>query len=372
MSAGSLDTKSVMYKTPPLTSSGHENNMTNEIRTLPCSGSSNALLPLRLQLFQQVLRGTLPIPLWVIRGPPPQVLAGVFECPLCPPTQFPIRPFRIRRQIQHIPRPPPHNLILQLLAYSRAESLDHLKHGAPLSRTEVPGARARVVFAEVVECDKVAAGEVEDVDIVTDGGAVFGGVVCGQFCEHACAIGPSRLGIRGEERNCGPTVAEYEQLVSLADGNLREQGEEVIGHALRVFAHDAARVRAGRVKVAQEGGVPVVAGFGGFFCEEALRVDMVGNEVFDGGFGAAVGVCRADGAVFGDGDHVGEAGCVAVDGGGGGEDDIGDIILGHGGEEVDGTVDIGAPVFEGNFAGFSYCLSSVSVAFKICHKASEK
>ncbi len=42
-----------------------------------------------------------------------------------------------------------------------------------------------MVLAEVVEGDEVAAREVEDVDVVADGGAVFGGVVCGEFCEHA-------------------------------------------------------------------------------------------------------------------------------------------------------------------------------------------
>ena len=228
------------------------------------------------------------------------------------------------------------------------------------------------MFAEVVERNEVPAGEVEDVDVVADGGAVFGGVVCGQFCEHACAIGPSRLGSRGEERNCGPTVAEHEQLVSLADRDLREQGEEVIRYSLGVFAHDAAGVGAGGVEVAEEGGVPVVTGFGFFLCEEALRVDMVGDEIFDGGFGAAIGVGGTDGALFGDGDHVGEAGRVAVDRGGGGEDDVGDIVFGHGGEEVDGAVDIGAPVFEGNFPRFSHCLCSVSVTLERCHKASEE
>ena len=119
-------------------------------------------------------------------------------------------------------------------------------------------------------------------------------------------------------------------------------------------------MRAGGVEVTQEGSVPVVAGLAGSLGEEALGGDVVDDEVFDGGFGAAVGVGWADGAVFGDGDHVREAGGVAVNGRGGGEDDIGDVVLGHGGEEVDGAVDIGAVVFERLFAGFSYCLYSMS------------
>ena len=84
---------------------------------------------------------------------------------------------------------------------------------------------------------------------------------------------------------------------------------------MRVFAHDAAGVRACGVEVAEEGGVPVVAGFPCLFEVVALRFDVVCDAGFDGGLGAAVGVRRADRADFRDGDHVFEAGGVAVDGG---------------------------------------------------------
>ncbi len=135
---------------------------------------------------------------------------------------------------------------------------------------------------------------------------------------------------------------------------------------MRVFAHDATGVRAGRVEVAQQRSVPAVAGFAFFFGVAALGVDVVADEVFHSGFGVAIGVCGADGAFFGDGDHVREAGCVAVDGGGGGEDDVGDVVFGHGGEEVDGAVDVGAVIFEGDFCGFSYRLCNVSVTVETC------
>lgn len=57
------------------------------------------------------------------------------------------------------------------------EGLDHVIDGAALAGAEVPGAHARVVGAKVIEGDQMAAREVEDVDVVADGGAVFGGVV---------------------------------------------------------------------------------------------------------------------------------------------------------------------------------------------------
>lgn len=52
-----------------------------------------------------------------------------------------------------------------------------MEHGAAFAGAEVPGAHARVVCAQVVEGFEVAVGEVEDVDVVADGGAVVGGVV---------------------------------------------------------------------------------------------------------------------------------------------------------------------------------------------------
>lgn len=184
-----------------------------------------------------------------------------------------------------------------------------MENGASLARPEVPGAHAGLVVAEVVEGDEVALCEVEDVDVVADGGAVVGGVVCGQFCEHAFSVRVTNMG------DGAPTVAKDEQLFALPDGHLGEQREEVVRDALGVFAHDAAGVRAGRVEVAQEGGVPVVAGFALFLEVAALGFDVVGDAGFDGGFGAAVGVGWADGAGFGNGYHVVEAGGVAVDGG---------------------------------------------------------
>jgi hypothetical protein len=73
--------------------------------------------------------------------------------------------------------------------------------------------------------------------------------------------------------------------------------------------------------------------------------------------------------VFGDGDHVGEAGCVAVDGGGGGEDDVGDVVLDHGGEQGDGAADVDLIVGKRDLArlanglvGSQYAIGSLSAS----------
>lgn len=151
------------------------------------------------------------------------------------------------------------------------------------------------------------------------------------------------------------TVTEDKQLIALAGGNLSEQGKEVVGDTLGVLAHDTTRVSTGRVEVAQQSAVPLlglglVASLGGVV---ALGVDHVGNGVLNSELGVSVGVCRAERAHFGDGDHVREASGITVDGSGAGEDDVGDVVADHGAQEADGAVDVHMVVVERLLTGFA-------------------
>lgn len=65
-----------------------------------------------------------------------------------------------------------------------AEGLDHVEDGAALPGAEVPGPDAGVLRAKVVEGDEVAFCEVEDVDVVADGGAVLRLVVFAKLVCH--------------------------------------------------------------------------------------------------------------------------------------------------------------------------------------------
>ena len=94
------------------------------------------------------------------------------------PAQLLVRARRVGRQVQHVALPALDDLVGQVAADGVREGLDHVVDGGALAGAQVPGAHAWVVRAEVVEGDEVAAREVEDVDVVADGGAVFGGVVC--------------------------------------------------------------------------------------------------------------------------------------------------------------------------------------------------
>ena len=81
--------------------------------------------------------------------------------------------------------------------------------------------------------------------------------------------------------------------------------------------------------------------------------DEIADTAFDGDFGISVWVRRAQGAAFGDGDHVGEARGVAVDGGRGGEDDVGHGVARHAAQQAEGAVDVGVVVREGDEGGFA-------------------
>lgn len=111
-----------------------------------------------------------------------------------------------------------------------------------------------------------------------------------------------------------------------------------------------------RVKIAKDGGIPVVVSLSFLLQLVALRLDMIGDDRFNGGFGATIGICGTNRAMFWNGDHVGKASCIAIDGSGGGEDNVGNVVLGHGAEKTDSAVDIGAIIFERNLARLADCL----------------
>ena len=107
---------------------------------------------------------------------------------------------------------------------------------------------------------------------------------------------------------------------------------------------------ASRVEISEESGVVLVAALAILLCLVALGVDVVGDHGLDAELGVAVGVGRTKRALFGNGDHVGEAGGIAVDGCGGREDDVGDVVLGHAAQEAERAEDVDAVVLERDLA----------------------
>ena len=114
------------------------------------------------------------------------------------------------------------------------------------------------------------------------------------------------------------------------------------------------------IEIAKQSGVPVVSGFSLLLEIIALGFNVICDTRFDGRLGATVGVRRTNWTVFGNRYHIFEAGSIAVDGSRRGEDNFGDIMTCHGGQEADGAVDISAVVLERDLAGFTNSLKLVS------------
>ena len=151
----------------------------------------------------------------------------------------------------------------------------------------------------------MAAGQIDDVDIVTHAGAVRGGVV----------------------------VAEDMDLFQLADGDLGDVGHQVVGDAVGVLADEAGLVGTDGVEVAQQGDVQL----------RVRLADILQNALGEG-LGGAVGVGGlAHGEVLGDG----HGGRVAVDGGRGAEHEVVAVVAAHHIQNDEGAVQVIVIVLDG-------------------------
>ena len=147
----------------------------------------------------------------------------------------------------------------------------------------------------------VGLGEVEDVDVVADAGAVGGGVVVAEDGESWDFPGDGHEGARDE-----------------------------VGFGFVVFADGGVIGAAAGIEVAEHDVV------------DAAGVDAVEEDAFEHEFAHAVGVdgCLGVGFVHGDEDGV------AVGGAGGGEDELAGVVALHGFEQRERGGEVVAVVFE--------------------------
>ena len=132
---------------------------------------------LGLDRLDQFGRSILSVSLGVVLDPPPEIGAGVFHAELRLPLQLLVGTRGVRREVEDITSSPRYDLVRHITAHGGAEGLDDLEDGAAAAGTQIPLPHAGLVLSEVVECDQVALRKIENVDVVTDGGAVPRGVV---------------------------------------------------------------------------------------------------------------------------------------------------------------------------------------------------
>ena len=151
----------------------------------------------------------------------------------------------------------------------------------------------------------MAAGQVHDMDVVADAGAVGSGVV----------------------------IAEDMDLFQLAHSHLGDVGHEVVGDAVGVLADEAGLVGADGVEVAQQSHV-----------QGGVSLADIGEDALGESLGGAVGVGGGThGEVLGD-RHTGG---VAVDGGGRAEHEVVAVVPAHHIQDDQRAVEVIVVVFDG-------------------------
>lgn len=109
----------------------------------------------------------------VVLGPAPEVLAGILESELGTPAELGVGAGGVCGEVEDVSGAAGGDFVGEVAADGGGEGLDHVVDGAAFAGTEVPGADAGLLLAQVVEGDQVAVGQVENVDVVADGSAVL-------------------------------------------------------------------------------------------------------------------------------------------------------------------------------------------------------
>lgn len=147
-------------------------------------------LVLLLESVEQLGRRLLTVALRVVLGPEPEILAGLLEITLGLPAQLLTSARRIGGQIQDVAGTARSDLVGKVATDGGREGLDHLVDSASATGSQVPGAHTRVVGAQVVQGEQVTVGQIQDVNVVTDGGTIAGLVV---YMDQSVLIPGNRL-----------------------------------------------------------------------------------------------------------------------------------------------------------------------------------
>lgn len=117
------------------------------------------------------------VTLGVVADPFPKVVAGLLHGELGLPVELLVGEGRVGSEIENVSLSSRLDLVGEIAANDLAEGLDNLKDSASTAGTQVPRLDTGLVLAQVVKSDKVAAGKVDNVNVVSNGSTVARGVV---------------------------------------------------------------------------------------------------------------------------------------------------------------------------------------------------
>lgn len=233
--------------------------------------------------------------------PPPGIGTHVGQVASSLPSKQLAGLYCIRIATRHIPYAAITKLVWDPLPTGSLKGLDDLEHAVPAPRPQVDGGAVRL--RQALERAQVALGEVDHVDVVA----------------HASAVGR------------GVVAAPDAQALAPAGGDLGDEGHEVVGDALRVFADQAAGVGADGVEIAQQCDAPV-----------GLGPVEVAQHVLDHQLAAAVGIGGRERMLLGQRQELG----LTIDGGRRAEDQGLDAGGAHGLQQAQAADDVVVVVVE--------------------------
>lgn len=237
----------------------------------------------------------------------PGVVARVLQGELGLESELAFGEVALGGEVQDVPGPSRHHLVGDLSTDGLVEGPDDVQDGRPFAGANVPCLAAFVATREFLTGAEVGDGEVDDVNVVPDRGAVVAVVV----------------------------VTKDTQNGSTTDSDLGRIGQEIVGHSEGILSEHSGGVSPGRVEITQESCRPVWQG-----------IAVIGDDALDDGLCAAIRVCGPDRALFRNRYHILMLGSVSVDCGRAGEDDPLHVVLSHGSQERDRTSDIDSVVFQ--------------------------
>jgi hypothetical protein len=132
---------------------------------------------LLLKLGEELSRGLLAVTLGVVLSPEPEILASLLEGTLSLPAELGVSAGGVGSEVEDIASATGSDLVGLVLSDSGGEGADHLVDSAAPAGTQVPGAHTGVVGAQVVQGLEVTVCEIQDVEVIADGGTVVRGVV---------------------------------------------------------------------------------------------------------------------------------------------------------------------------------------------------
>ena len=214
----------------------------------------------QLKTIQEVITLTVfsffSVSVWVQRLPVPAVAAHILKVIVRRPAEHIFALLRTAVADVDIAGAPAHDSVRHAQAVCLLKGVHHVEHAVADAGAEVKHAFAAMAF-HVRNGGDMAAGEIDDMDVIAHAGAVVGVVV----------------------------VAENAQILELADGGLRDIGHEVIRYAPGILADETAGMSADGVEIAQQ-----------HYAPRGVSLYIVAQYLLAHKFCPAVGVGTAAGA----------------------------------------------------------------------------